>query len=90
MVNYHCDIGYEAENILLLKWSLPPYFKKFAEITLNIEILDHAQMAGVVKKIVDYFDDEWIRVLFHEPDFLEYCLLLTLVQEFHRKDIPFD
>ena len=47
-------------------------------------------MASVVKKIVNDFDDEWMRVLFNEPDFLEYCLLLTLVQEFHRKDRPFD
>jgi hypothetical protein len=31
-----------------------------------------------------------MRVLFHEPDFLEYCLMLCLVQEFNRKHWPFD
>ena len=71
VVNYHGDVGYEAENILLLELLLSPFIKKIAEITLAIELLDHAEMTGVVKKIVNNFDDEWMRVLFHEPDFLE-------------------
>ena len=90
VVNYHGNIGYEAENHFLLKFFIPPFFKKFAEITLAVKLLDHAQMASIVNIIVNDFDDKWMRVLFHEPDFLEYCLMLCLVQEFNRKHWPFD
>jgi hypothetical protein len=47
-------------------------------------------MAGIVNKIVNYFDDKWVRVLLHQPDLIENSLLLFLVQEFHRKHGPFD
>jgi hypothetical protein len=47
-------------------------------------------MARIVKKIVNNFDNKWVRVLFHQPDLLENRLLLTLIQEFHRKHRPFD
>ena len=47
-------------------------------------------MARVVKKIVNNFDDKWMRVLFHEPDFLQHCLLVALVKHFHRFLSPFD
>jgi hypothetical protein len=75
---------------MLLKLSLPPFIKKFAEITLAVEFLDHAQMAGIVKKIINDFNDEWMRVLFHESDFLENCLLIFLLQELHRILRPFE
>jgi hypothetical protein len=84
VVNYNDDVGQVAENILLLKLSLAPFLKKFAEITLAIEFLDQAQMAGIVKKIVNNFDDKWMRVLFHEPDFLINCLLIFLLEELDR------
>ena len=47
-------------------------------------------MACIVNKIVNEFDDKWMRVLLHEPDLIEKPLLLFLVQEFHRKHRPFD
>ena len=47
-------------------------------------------MAGIVTKIVDNFDDKWMRVLFHEHDFLHHCLYLSLVQEVHRLLRPFE
>jgi len=47
-------------------------------------------MVGIVKKIVNNFDDKWMRVLFHEPDFLENCLLIFLLQELHRILRPFE
>jgi hypothetical protein len=40
-------------------------------------------MAGIVEKIVNNFDDKWMRVLFHEPDFLVNCLLIFLLKELH-------
>ena len=47
-------------------------------------------MARIVKEIVNDFDDKRVRVLFHESDLLKYCLLLTVIQKFHRKHRPFD
>jgi hypothetical protein len=47
-------------------------------------------MAGIVNKIVNDFDDKWMRVLLHQPDLVENGLLLFLVQQFHRKHRPFD
>ena len=47
-------------------------------------------MARIVKKIVNNFDDKWMRVLFHEPDFPVHCLLLSLVKEVHRILRPFE
>ena len=47
-------------------------------------------MARIFKKIVYNFDYKWMRILFHEPDLVEYCLVLSLVQEFHRTHRPFD
>jgi len=41
-------------------------------------------MAGIIKKIVNNFDDKWMWVLFHEPDLLENCLLIFLLEELHR------
>jgi hypothetical protein len=55
--------------------------KIFAEITLAVEFLDHAQVAGIVNKIVNDFDDKWMRILFHEPDLLLHCLLNTILKE---------
>ena len=72
------------ENILLLKLCLPPFIKIFAEITLGVEFLDHAEMTEIVNKIVNNFDYKWMRVLFHEPDFLVNCLLIFLLEELHR------
>ena len=62
----------------------------FGEIALSVNFLDHTQMTRIVKKIVNYFDDKWVGVLFHQPDFLKNCLMLFLVQEFHRCHRPFD
>ena len=56
---------------MLLKLYLTPFKKKFAEITLSVEFLDHAQMARIFLKIVNNFDNKWMGILFHEPDFLE-------------------
>ena len=47
-------------------------------------------MAVNVKKIVKNFDDEWMRVLFHEPDFLPHCLLLARVKQVQRFLRPFN
>jgi hypothetical protein len=47
-------------------------------------------MAGMIKKIVNDFDDKWMRVLFHEPDFLMNCLNFTLIQEINLEHRPFD
>jgi hypothetical protein len=47
-------------------------------------------MAVNVNKIVYNFDDKWMRVLFHEPDFLEHCLLVALVKHIHSFLSPFD
>ena len=47
-------------------------------------------MAVNVNKIINNFDDKWMRVLFHEPDFLEHCLLVALVKHFHSFLSPFD
>jgi hypothetical protein len=55
--------------------------KIFAEITLAVEFLDHAQVAGIVNKIVYDFDDKWMRIFFHEPDLLLHCLLYFLVKK---------
>ena len=55
--------------------------KIFAKITLDVEFLDHAQMAGIIKKIVNNFDDKWMRILFHEPDLLLHRLLNTIIKE---------
>jgi hypothetical protein len=90
VINYHSDISYEAENLFLLKFFLTPIIKKFVEITLTIELLNHAEMAGIVKKIVNDFDDKWMRVLFHESDFLQHCLLISLFNEFQLIPRPFD
>jgi hypothetical protein len=64
--------------------------KIFGEIALSVNFLDHTQMTRIVKKIVNNFDYKWMRVLFHQSDFLENCLMLFLVQEFHRCHRPFD
>ena len=90
VINYHGDISYEAEDLFLLKLFLTLIIKKFVEITLTIELLDHAEMAGIVKKIVNDFDDKWMRVLFHEPDFLQHCLLISLFNELQLIPRPFD
>jgi hypothetical protein len=47
-------------------------------------------MAGIVKKIVNNFDDKWMGILFHELNFIEYCLTLSRFQEFHWRHRPFD
>ena len=40
MMNYHDDVGKEAENIVLIKLSLASFMKIFAEITLGVKFLD--------------------------------------------------
>ena len=52
--------------------------KIFDEITLAEDFLDNAQMAGIVKKIVNNFDYKWMRIIFHESDFLKQLLDLFL------------
>jgi hypothetical protein len=47
-------------------------------------------MACIVKEIIYNFDDKWMRVLFHEPDFVVSCLLISLVEEFQRILRPLD
>jgi hypothetical protein len=47
-------------------------------------------MAIRVKKIVNNFDDKWMRVLFHESDLLKSCLLFFFIQDFERILEPFD
>jgi hypothetical protein len=47
-------------------------------------------MTRIFLKIVNNFDDEWMRVLFHEPDFLQHSLMLSYFQEFHRSHRSFD
>jgi hypothetical protein len=47
-------------------------------------------MAVNVNKIINNFDDKWMRVLFHEPYFLQHCLLVALVKHFHSFLSPFD
>jgi hypothetical protein len=47
-------------------------------------------MAINVNKIINNFDDKWMRVLFHEPDFLQHCLLIALLKHFHCFLSPFD
>ena len=69
---------------------LPHFQKKLAEITLTVNFLDHTQMTLIVNEIVNNFDDKWMRVLFHQPDFLKCCLALFLFQEFDRCHRPFD
>jgi hypothetical protein len=64
--------------------------KIFVEIALSVNFLDHTQMTRIIKKIVNNFDYKWVGVLFHQSDFLENCLMLFLVQEFHRCHRPFD
>ena len=79
VVNYHDNICQVAENILLLKVLFLPLIKKLAEVTLVVKFLNHAEMAWIVKKIIDNIDDEWVRVLFHEPDFLVDWELIFLL-----------
>ena len=64
--------------------------KIFAKITLAVEFLDHAQMAGIVKKIVNNFDNKWMGILFHEFNFIENCLSSSLIQEIDRAHRPFN
>jgi hypothetical protein len=90
VVNYQGDISYEMENILLHEFFLAPFIKIFSEISHTIELLDHAQMASIVKKIVNNFDDKWMRVLFHEPDFLHHCLLIYLFKKVQCILRPFE
>jgi hypothetical protein len=47
-------------------------------------------MASIVKKIVNNFDNEWMRDLFHQPNFLHHCLLISLVKKFQCILRPFD
>jgi hypothetical protein len=47
-------------------------------------------MAVLIMKIVNNFDNKWVRVFFHQPDLLQHCLLLALVQELNRILRPFD
>ena len=57
MVNYQDYIGQELENLLLLKLYHPPFNKKVAEITLTEVFFDNILMTGIVKKIVNNFDN---------------------------------
>jgi hypothetical protein len=79
VVNYQDNIGQELQNLLLLKFFIAPFKNKFAEITFTKEVFDYTLMAGIINKIVNNFDDKWMRVLFHELDFLEQRLLLFLI-----------
>jgi hypothetical protein len=47
-------------------------------------------MASIVKKIVNNFDDKWMRVLFHESDFLHHCLLISLFKKVQCILRPFE
>jgi hypothetical protein len=47
-------------------------------------------MASIIKKIVNDFDDKWMRILFHQSDFLMNCLNFSLIQEINLKYTPFD
>jgi hypothetical protein len=89
-VNYQGDIGNEAENLFLLKFLISSFIKILSEISYTIELLDHAQMASIIKKIVNDFDDKWMRVLSDEPDFLMNCLNFTLIQEINLEHRPFE
>ena len=46
-------------------------------------------MAVIIKKIVKNFDDKWVRILFHEPDFLKPLLLLSLAKQLYLIIMPF-
>ena len=41
LMNNYDDVRYEAKNIILFKLFLSPFKKKFAEIILSVEFLDH-------------------------------------------------
>jgi hypothetical protein len=55
--------------------------EELAEITIAVEILDNALVAGIVEKIVNNFDDEWVRLLFHQPDLFKHGLLLFILKK---------
>jgi hypothetical protein len=63
----HYYIRYESQGFLFGKWSVLSFKQEFVEITLAVEILDNAQAPGIVEKIVYYFDNEWMSLLFHQP-----------------------
>jgi hypothetical protein len=46
-------------------------------------------VAGIVEKIVNNFDDEWVRLLFHQPDLFHQCLLLFLLKKVKWHNRPF-
>ena len=46
------------------------FLQILVEITQAVKFLDHAEMTKIVSKIVNNFDNKWMRVLFHEPDLL--------------------
>jgi hypothetical protein len=51
---------------LLIKWYLSSFKEELAKIPLAIEILDYAQVTRIVDKIVYYFDNKLVRLLFHD------------------------
>jgi hypothetical protein len=55
--------------------------EELAEITIAVEILDNALVAGIVEKIVNNFDNEWVRLLFHQPYLFQHCLLLFILKK---------
>ncbi len=66
---------------LFRKWYLPSINEELAEIPQAVEILDNAQVAGTVFKIVYDFDDKWVRLLFHQSDLFLQCLLIYLLKK---------
>jgi hypothetical protein len=46
-------------------------------------------VAGIVEKIVNNFDDEWVGLLFHQPDLFLQCLLLFLLKKVKWHNRPF-
>jgi hypothetical protein len=69
---------------------LSSLLKKFAEITLVVVFLDQTLMPGIVNKIINNFDNKWMRFFFHEPYFLKHCLLLSVILQAYRNLRPFN
>jgi hypothetical protein len=46
-------------------------------------------VAWIVEKIVNNSDDEWVRLLFHQSDLFQQCLLLFLLKKIKCDIWPF-
>ena len=77
------------QDFLFRKWYLPSIKEELAKITLDIEILDNAQVTGIIDKIVYYFNYKWVRVFFHQSDLFNYSVLIFLLKKVKWHIRPF-